>query len=307
MTMAPHEHTELPSDWRERLTAVLTQDGVVAAHSPPPQSRRSVFRLMGLALLLTVPPSLFILFGLKEDNFAVAAALESAAVALLMLVGPGAFGRFQRAAAARKHGVNPLTALRDATRPPVLLLRSFNFDAALMKRGLLPTTMEQNFAYFLADRLKTKVLAIGRPGEFEPPPGAARFYVRHDLWEQTVAATVPLCSLVVWTTGRTAGMQWEIEHLRQNISPRRLLLWLHVHIGKWTPERRAVEWTSFLEMFQDVFPNALPQDVRHITCLAFDDEWRPQGIPGPLYPASNSESPGFFGLTAFLKAVDDLG
>jgi len=39
-----------------------------------------------------------------------------------------------------------------------------------------------------------------------------------------VEAIVPLCQLVVWTTGHTEGLRWEIKHLLENVPPQKLLL-----------------------------------------------------------------------------------
>lgn len=49
-------------------------------------------------------------------------------------------------------------------------------------------------------------------------------YARQDVWQQTVEAIVPLCQLVVWTTGHTEGLRWEIKHLLENVPPQKLLL-----------------------------------------------------------------------------------
>jgi hypothetical protein len=127
------------------------------------------------------------------------------------------------------------------------------------------------------------VLAIGKPGEFAPPFGAVRFYVRQDIWQRTVQAIVPLCQFVVWTSGDTEGLRWEIQHLRETVPPRKLLIWVHANIGKQGKAQRDAEWAQFREAFSDVFPKPLPVDAASTRFIAFDDDWSPIAIPGPGY------------------------
>ena len=137
--------------------------------------------------------------------------------------------------------------------------------------------------YALIFHLKSSVLALGRPGELEPPVGAAQFYVPDDAWEQTIQDIVPLCSAVVWTTGHTRALRWEIEHLVNVLAPQRLLIWLHVGVMKGTQEQRAFEWNKFLADCGAAFRKPLPREVDGIQMIAFDNDWTPMTIPsGPV-------------------------
>jgi hypothetical protein len=130
------------------------------------------------------------------------------------------------------------------------------------------------------------VLAIGRPGEAAPPPGALRFQVTDARWQATVESIVPCCQLIVWVSGHTSGLRWEIEHLVKSLPPQRLLLWPHVGIHQWSRKRRAVEWERFLDGHGDVFPKALPRDIAGIRFIAFEADWTPVPIPGIRYPVT---------------------
>jgi hypothetical protein len=77
-------------------------------------------------------------------------------------------------------------------------------------------------------------------------------------------------------------------------------------VKQYAPERGGAEWARFLDVYHNVFPNPLPRDVRRIEYVAFNDEWRPRGVPNPRCSVSNAEVLGLFELTAFLKIVDDL-
>jgi hypothetical protein len=56
------------------------------------------------------------------------------------------------------------------------------------------------------------VIAIGRPGEWAPPLGAARKYVTDD-WQGEVLDLINKCQLIVVILGKTNGLAWEIQQL----------------------------------------------------------------------------------------------
>ena len=57
--------------------------------------------------------------------------------------------------------------------------------------------------------------------------GAARFYVDHSLWQEKVADVATVAQAVVWASGTTVGLQWEITHLVRSLPPEKLILWAH--------------------------------------------------------------------------------
>jgi hypothetical protein len=185
---------------------------------------------------------------------------------------------------------DPHAAIAGADKPPVLLLRAFALDRVSQLMQDLLNDEQRFVSVFVGPRggsfrseIPTAdyrpVLAIGRPGDAEPVLGATRFHVRADMWQKTVEELVPLCALVVWTTGHTRSLHWEIQHLVMTIPPRRLLLWVHVHVGPSQPIWRASEWARVLNMCADVFPKPLPKDAENIDAIAFDDDWTPIPIP----------------------------
>lgn len=214
--------------------------------------------------------------------------------------------------------LEPRVAITAAKRPPVLFLRSFGLDdLSQLPQGPWVTPLtpseEQNFVTvftgagpFLERRSAVPenfrpMLAIGRPGEREPLLGATRFYVRHDKWQRIVEELVPLCSLIVWGTGHTQGLRWEIGHLVQTVAPERLLLWVHVNVSGSTPHWRASEWARVLAMCGGVFPKFLPRDVENVDVIAFGSDWTPQSIP--LGRWDDRHAP----LRNFLKSRNFLG
>lgn len=220
--------------------------------------------------------------------------------------------RAGRALAQVRFGNRPTQVLRHAKHPPVLFLRSFNFDSISSSvptwQDRLPLnvampTAELNLVQMLWRH--APVLAIGRPGESTPPVGAVRFYARQDVWKQTVQSIVPLCQLVIWTTGHTEGLRWEIKHLLESVPPQKLFLWLHVNIGNWTAAQRDSEWAKFREAYRDVFPKELPAEAATMRFIAFEKDCTPIAIPGPGYRPSLGELiwswPKTYGLEPFLR------
>jgi len=122
-------------------------------------------------------------------------------------------------------------------RPPVLYLRSFGADkyaARIPTGGLLRRFFGISGSIFdlqTEEELVAEVLGkigpvvcIGKPGEKLPELGAARVYVSHEEWQQTVHDFMMKAKLVVLRLGDTPGFWWEVERSVGTIDPTRLLL-----------------------------------------------------------------------------------
>jgi hypothetical protein len=313
---------EPPADWRERLLNTLASDGI----SEPPYV--PVWRLVlvnYLKVCAWILLALFLLYGIPAAAGQLMTEAASAWVLPIWLIGvaivlfwfvwphaQNAVRQFKMELAGR----NPSHAVMKAHRPPIFYLRSFAFDqtasaAPKWLQRLLTvgsgaaaaSTPEMNLVRQL--RRYAPVLAIGRPGEVHPPPGAMRFYVTDARWEATVKSIVPCCDLVVWVSGNTRGLGWEIEQLIKSLPPQRLLLWPHVHINKLKRQQRDAEWLRFVDSHCDVFPKPLPRDVGTTRFIAFDADWTPLAIPNARYPAVLMDrmdlSRDTLGLRSFLK------
>jgi len=129
------------------------------------------------------------------------------------------------------------------------------------------------------------VIAIGKPGEAQAPPGAIRIYVTQEQWVEKVREIIALCQLVIWTAGYTEGLQWEIQELVNTVPPGRLLVWLRLDVGDATPEMREREWKRFATAYSRIFPKELPAELGKMHYLAFDHDWTAFSIPGPdMFP-----------------------
>lgn len=101
-------------------------------------------------------------------------------------------------------------------RPPVVYLRAFTDDGRLVVPArsrsqriyghavgsMTLTSTEQELAFIL--QRVGPVIAIGKPGEALPELGAARLYVAHASWQQTVMEMLEQASLVPAARGRVA-------------------------------------------------------------------------------------------------------
>jgi len=290
-----------PDDWKERLVRILSQEGITE-----PPHRASYVSISFAIVKWAVVSSLFL----------VSMILSMAVIGVLeMQVSPTRLTPYLVAGAwlvllqrwilpwlkpsiieARGDhlGRRPTHILMRAKHPPVLYLRSFHVDKLLA--DISAEGFEPSLELTLVARISRHacVLAIGRPGEPAPPPGAARFYVPDGMWQTTVAAVAPLCQLVVWTTGHTESLHWEIKHLVKNLPPRQLLLWLHVHFVCTTREQRNSEWQRFLMASQGVFPKPLPDDIDNVHFLAFKEDWTPEPLTLVTYHAPRWARGTFF-------------
>jgi hypothetical protein len=321
---APIKFPELPRDpppdWRERILATLAGEGVT---EPPyvPIWRLVLVngaRVFGLVFLSFSP--IFIALGLipfvSGQIFAILFPASLIAVSVIF----AAFTlRPLRIAGRRSRvefaGRNPSHAVKTARHPPIFYLRAFSFDevasANPLKYWVAPTP---EMTLILRMRRCAPVLAIATPNEGDSALGALRFHVSDARWEEVVKAIVPCCQLVVWVTGNTRGLNWEIQQLIGSLPPHRLLLWPHVNVEvanklkiDWesTARRRNAEWLQFVDAHIDIFPKPLPRDVKNIRFVAFDADWTPIPIPNPRYPkwakdAYTDPSGIVAGLHAFL-------
>ncbi|WP_158702002.1 hypothetical protein [Kitasatospora sp. MMS16-BH015] len=69
-----------------------------------------------------------------------------------------------------------------------------------------------------------RVIAIGRPGEPLPLPGASRAYLPLDDWQDTVSELIGHAHLVLLSVGPGPGTVWEYTETLRRLPPTRLVL-----------------------------------------------------------------------------------
>jgi hypothetical protein len=190
---------------------------------------------------------------------------------------------------------------KSGAKRPIFYLRSFGLDEQIGRTSLLeimsniqPANPEQ--AMIRVARRCGPVLAIGRPGERLPALGAARFYVSDELWQEKVADVATVAQLVVWASGTTQGLEWEITHLVRSLSPEKLILWPHPQLLSLDSNEREAQWAAFAGGLGTLFPHPLPKPLGQTQFFAFDKDFTP--IP---FAAHRLTAQGR--LTAALRAL----
>ena len=149
-------------------------------------------------------------------------------ISLVMILG-GAFlcrrGRQYRAKATAQSIIGD-------SKPDVLYLRAFDTDSSVLRfvgwSFLLPrliagvVTEEEQ----LSDVVRPfgDLVAIGRPGEKLPTPGAARLYVSDAQWQSVVSDQMRSAALVIIRAGHSTGLRWELKQAFERLDPTKLLV-----------------------------------------------------------------------------------
>ena len=166
-----------------------------------------------------------------------------------------------------------------------LYLRPFGLDEETgrpsggeLLLGMTPTASAEQVLAKTLSRRKGPVIAIGLPGEKLPGLGAARFYASNDIWHQKVADAANVSQLVIWTTGTTEGLRWEISHLLKSIPPDRLIVWCHPNLLRLDGAEREQEWSEFRATVGKVFPKPMPERLGKTRFIWFRDDWEPVAV-----------------------------
>jgi hypothetical protein len=290
-----------PAVWRNGLVSALIRPGVrqIANGSVGWWYLRRAARLtliVSAVLCLLAIPYVFLAVSADGTPHRGAIVLGLFLVCIpLALFGVAVALEERRRIAIERRGLNAVVEIERAYAPPVLYLRSFRFDresgrAPLLAQlvlslgvgGIAPTP---EMALVQALPRQVPVVAIGKPRERNPPSGALRFYVEQDEWQRQIEIMIPQAQLVVWVTGFTEGLKWELNHLRSKVPPERLVLWTHTSLTGSKAQRRH-DWQRFLAVHGSVFPHPLPEDGYRHRFIVFGEDWVPIGAPGAAYPTT---------------------
>ena len=203
---------------------------------------------------------------------------------------PGLFLYFRgRQQAAKARAADPAGPLQSSS-PDVLYLRSFQSDTSTTFKKLMSglTTEEEQ----LADVLRPfgEMVAIGRPGESLPLPGAARIYATDSEWKGVVLDHMRSAPLVVIRAGTGTGLLWEFEQAFSNLHPAKIVIFV-MNITKH-------DYSAFADQMRTRFQLTLPDigtfgllraaiDLRDtpskmlLGFIRFSDSWNPEFLPLP--------------------------
>jgi hypothetical protein len=115
------------------------------------------------------------------------------------------------------------------TRQPVLYLRPFMLDegrGGLFRRmitsGMNITSVEEQLADAVAPI--GPLVAIGKPDEQLPTPGAVRHYFGDAIWQNVVKGWISKARVIILRPGMSEGLWWELKEAVAAMSAESLLL-----------------------------------------------------------------------------------
>ena len=115
----------------------------------------------------------------------------------------------------------------------LLFLRPFSADSTLNKviKGPNTVTIMQNLQSTIEEDLYKvfepfgNLIAIGKPGEKLPVPGAVRIYADTD-WKEIVTDKMKKSRLVIIEGGEGEGLNWELQQAFKIVDPKKLLIFI---------------------------------------------------------------------------------
>jgi hypothetical protein len=177
----------------------------------------------------------------------------------LVLIPGGAFliwrGRQYAAQASAKRIISD-------SKPHLLYLRAFRSDPSTAKRAFAalsfvdPLLGLQSEEEQLAEVLQPfgRLIAIGRPGESLPTPGAARIYTSDEEWKDVVKRQIQAAQLVVIRAASGENVLWELTQAVKILNPQKLLILLL--------DMKVRDYESFRTGANSILDVPLPESTR---------------------------------------------
>jgi hypothetical protein len=159
--------------------------------------------------------------------------------------------------------------------------------------GAETETYEETLAKVLRDA--GQLICIGHPKEPLPQPGALRLYYRNrdQGWKNIVLGLLPCAELVVLRAGKTNGLAWEIQQVREFLPPGRFVCVILGDLAHRLASLKVLEDTLGLDIdspdeFFDPNQTARFQTARHDArfnlgyVVQFDNDWKPSLTEIPM-------------------------
>ena len=183
-------------------------------------------------------------------------------------------------------------------KPHLLYLRPFRSDYTtrreVFSHEFFATTEEEQ----LADVLRPfgELVAIGRPGESLPTPGAARIYTSDEEWKDVVKRQMQATRLVVIRAAIGENVLWELTQAVKTVDPQKLLILVM--------KMKAEEYESFRAKANPILGVSLPEGAilwrfgrvygfRRVSgFISFAADWKPNflALKGPYFRSGSYKS-----------------
>jgi hypothetical protein len=160
-------------------------------------------------------------------------------------------------------------------KPHLLYLRPFRSDYTTMKGAFGAYSLETTEEEQLADVLRPfgELVAIGRPGESLPTPGAARIYASDEEWKDVVKRQMQTTRLVVIRAAVGENVLWELTQAVSSLEPQKLLILVL--------KMKADDYQSFRTKATPILGVSLPERAtlwrfaRVSGFISFAADWKP--------------------------------
>jgi hypothetical protein len=117
------------------------------------------------------------------------------------------------------------------------------------------------------------LVAIGKPGESLPTPGAAKQYAADDEWKGIVTDKMKKAPLVVIKAGSSEGLRWELREAIRILDPKRLLILIN--------SMKKKEYQNFKQFADQILEVKFPtfEEIQRfgkvLGFLQFSEKWKP--------------------------------
>src|SRR5262249_43807471 len=135
------------------------------------------------------------------------------------------------------------------------------------------------------------VIAIGKPGESLPVPGAYRLYVEDDAWRDVVADLLAKSGAAILRAGDTPGLRWEFQEAFRHRDPRRNLILLDFPRG-WRRVDRQRSYEEFLSWVAPIVGRPLLKEIGDAILIYFDQDGAAQLLQPGRSNGGRSSGPG---------------
>ena len=137
------------------------------------------------------------------------------------------------------------------SKPDVLYLRAFGTDPSFWVSDWMSGWLTEEEQLREVLQPFGDVVAIGKPGETLPTPGAARLYASDAEWKKVVTGQMQTARLVVIRAGTSGGLLWELKEVVQVVNPKKLLILIL--------KMRKKDYESFRKEADQIFNTTFPK------------------------------------------------
>ncbi|MEL6971081.1 MAG: hypothetical protein AAFZ63_17550 [Bacteroidota bacterium] len=144
-----------------------------------------------------------------------------------------------------------------------LYLRGFSLDKKFAVTS--DTSLIDTAEVLLAKVFKPSLIAIGKPGESLPIPGARRTYIPDEDWKVKVQHLIQHANLIVIRVDNSDGLLWELEQIKNHDLLPKTIFFRSIY------EDTDLSWGDYCAILQSTFDVTLPEKAQQSQFMTFSD------------------------------------